>query len=266
MNEVNYKYLTEQLKNTGFEDVLNKELANRMSQGAVEFQLTHNKTFGKDNITATLHFKKGNNSDMYFFNRYQLQLMNNTSDVKAGQMFYINKGSSITLKEGYNLLEGRAIHKMLTDQKGEKYGAWLQLDFKNVAQTGNYEFKKLHDKYGFDLEATLAKYPIKDLQNAESKKELIRSLERGNLQSATFQMGGKEEKLFITANPEYKTLTAYNKTGQRASLTEMFQKEEQTKKQEQQVVQTTKQTEKKEKSVKQKEDKPVQKKSRKQKV
>ncbi len=263
MNEVNYKYLTEQLKNTGFEDVLNKELANRMSQGAVEFQLMHNKTFGKDNITATLHFKKGNNSDMYFFNRYQLQLMDNKFDIKARQMF--QKGSSITLKEGYNLLAGRAIHKTLTNKNGEKYNAWQQLDFKNVTQTGDYEFKQFHEKYGFDLEATLAKYPIKDLQNAESKKELIRSLERGNLQSATFQMGGKEEKLFIAANPEYKTLTAYNKTGQRASLTEMFQKE-QTKKQEHQVVQTAKQTEKKEKSVKQKEDKPVQKKSRKQKV
>lgn len=264
MNEVNYKYLTEQLKNTGFGDVLNKELANRMSQGAVEFQLTHNKTFGKDNITATLHFKKGNHSDMYFFNRYQLQLMNNTSDVKAGQMFYINKGSSITLKEGYNLLEGRAVHKMLTDQKGEKYGAWLQLDFKNVAQTGNYEFKKLHDKYGFDLQATLAKYPIKDLQNAESKRELIRSLERGNLQSATFQFDGKEEKLFITANPEYMTLTSYNKTGQRASLPELFQKEEQTKKQK--VKPEQKQVEKATRGMKKKDEKPAQKRSRKQKI
>ncbi len=264
MNEVNYKYLTEQLKNTGFGDTLNLELANKISQGALEFQLAHNKTFGKDNVVANLHFKKGKDSDMYFFNRFELKLMTNKPDIKARQMFYINKGSSITFKEGYNLLDGRAIHKTLTDQKGEKYSAWLQLDFKNVAQTGNYEFKKFHDKYGFDLNETLAKYPVKDLNDERSKQELIRSLERGNLQSATFEMGGREEKLFIAANPEYKTLTAYNPSGQKVSLREMFQKEKEVDKQEIKTEQKEKVAETK--VIKQKEEKPAQKRKRKQKV
>ena len=266
MNEVNYKYLSEQLKNTGFGDTLNTELANKMSQGAPEFQLALKKTFGKDELSATLHFKQGKGSDMYFFNRYEMELLNDKQDVKARQMFYINKGSSITVKEGYNLLEGRAVHKTLTNQQNEKYGAWLQLDFKNVSQTGNYEFRKLHDKYGFDLEATLAKYPIKDLKNEESKKELIRSLQRGNLQLATFEMGGREEKLFIAANPEYKTLTAYNTSGQRVALRDLFLKEEQVSKQEQKPEVKEKIEQKKEKSSKQKEDKPVAKRSRKQKA
>lgn len=266
MNEVNYKYLTEQLKNTGFADALNTELANKMSQGAAEFQLGFRKTFGKDEVTSTLYFKKGKDADMYFFNKYELELSNNKRDIKARQLFYINKGSSVTLKEGYNLLEGRAVHKTLTNQQNEKYGAWLQLDFKTISQTGNYEYKKLHDKYGFDLEATLSKYPIKDLKNEESKKDLIRSLERGNLQSATFDMGGKEEKLFIAANPEYKTLTAYSMAGQKVSLRELFQKEQQSSKQEQKPDVKEKVTQKKKKEEKPKEEKPAVKRSRKQKV
>src|SRR3954469_21475594 len=111
MNEKNYEYLKEQLKMTGFGETFNAELANRMSQGTPEVQLAQKKTFGKDDVIATLHFKKGNDSDMYFFNRFDLQLLNDKQDMKARQTFYINKGSSITLKEGYNLLEGRAVHK-----------------------------------------------------------------------------------------------------------------------------------------------------------
>ena len=192
--------------------------------------------------------------------------MNDKQEVAAKQMFYINKGSSITLKEGYNLLAGRAVHKTLTSKENEKYSAWVQLDFKKTAQNGNYGMKQFHQNYGYDLEKVLAKYPIKELGDEQSKKQLLSSLERGNLQSAVFQIAGKEEKLFISANPEYKTLTAYNTAGQKISLRDLFQKEEQTSKQEQKPAQNAKLEEKVKTGVKQNKEKPASKKSRKQKA
>ena len=266
MKEVNYEYLKEQLKNTGFGDTLNTELANKIKDAKPEFQLSQSKAFGKDTAVATLHFKKGNDSDMYFFNRFQLQLKNDKQEVNATQIFYINKGSSITFKEGYNLLAGRAVHKTLTSKENEKYGAWVQLDFKNTAANGNYEMKQFHQNYGYDLEKVLSKYPVKELGEEQSKKQLISSIERGNIQAATFQIGDKEERLFITANPEYKTLTVYNTSGQKVSLREMFQKEEQTSKQEQKPAQNAKQDTQIAKTEKQKTEKPAPKKSRKQKA
>lgn len=259
MNEKNYEYLKEQLKNTGFGETFNADLANKISQGAPEFQLAQKKTFGKDDVIATLHFKRGNDSDMYFFNRYDLQLLNDKQELTARQMFYINKGSSITLKEGYNLLEGRAIHKTLTNKQDEKYGAWLQLDFKSTTQNGNYEIKQYHQNFGYNLEKVLAKYPIKELADEQSKQQLIKSLERGNLQSAAFEIAGKEEKLFITPNVAFKTLSAYNHAGQRVSLKDMSQNQEQSVKQEQKPEQTQKET----KAMKQEGDKAL-KKSKKQ--
>ncbi len=266
MNEVNYEYLKEQLKNTGFGDTLHTELANKIKGATPEFQLSLNKVFGKDTVTATLDFKKGADSDMYFFNRYQLSLVNDKQEVGAKQMFYINKGSSITLKEGYNLLAGRAVHKTLTSKENEKYGAWVQLDFKNTTQNGNYEMKQFHQNYGYDLEKMLAQYPIKELADEQSKKQLLSSLERGNLQAAVFGVAGKQEKLFISANPEYKTLTAYNTAGQKVSLRDLVQKEEQSSKQEQKPVQKAGQEEKVKMDEKQTTEKPVAKKSRKQKM
>lgn len=266
MNEVNYNYLKEQLKNTGFGDTLNTELGNKIKEAPAEFQLSQIKDFGRDQVMATLHFKKGADSDMFFFNRYQLQLTSNKQERSAQQIFYINKGSSITLKEGYNLLAGRAVHKTLTAKEGEKYSAWIQLDFKSTTANGNYDMKQFHQNYGYDLEKTLAKYPIKELADEQTKKQLISSLERGNLQASTFQIAGKDERLFITANPEYKTLTAYNTANQKASLRDLFQKEDQTKRQEQNPEKNVKPENKVDKEMKQKKEKPASKKSRKQKM
>jgi hypothetical protein len=132
------------------------------------------------------------------------------------------------------LLDGRAVHKTLTNKEGEKYQAWLQLDFKNNTQSGNYQLKQYHHNYGFDLEKTLSKYPIQELQNEEFKKGLIRSLERGNLQSATFLINGKEEKIFLTPNVAFKALTAFDTSMKKIKLTDVLenQKQQQSNKQE----------------------------------
>ena len=66
-------------------------------------------------------------------------------------------------------------------------------DFKNVLNNGNYELKQYHSNYGFELENVLAKYSIKELMNDQYKQSLIESLQRGNLQKATFvDQNGKE--------------------------------------------------------------------------
>ncbi len=117
MNEKNYEYLKKQLMMTGFSEALNAELANRMSQGTAEFQLSQKNNYGKDTAIYTLYFKKGEGSDMYFFNRYELQLLNDKVQNTTLQTFYINKGSSVTMKEGYNLLDGRAVYKTLTSKQ-----------------------------------------------------------------------------------------------------------------------------------------------------
>ena len=101
MNEKNYDYLSNQLKYSGFGDELNEKLKEKINLGQPEFQLFHSKNFGKDETVATLLFKKPENSDMYFFNRYSLMLKSPKMEVPVKQTFYINnKEDNITLKEG----------------------------------------------------------------------------------------------------------------------------------------------------------------------
>ena len=211
MNEKNYDYLSNQLKYSGFGDELNEKLKEKINLGQPEFQLFQSKNFGKDETVATLLFKKPENSDMYFFNRYSLMLKSPKMEAPVKQTFYINnKEDNITLKEGYNLLSGRAVHKELTSKEGEKQNAWVQMNFKETDAAGNFKLKSFYDNYGFDLQKELAKHPIKELKNEEDQKQLLASLQRGNRQSVTIATGGNESKVFIEAAPQFKSLNFYD--------------------------------------------------------
>jgi hypothetical protein len=81
--------------------------------------------------------------------------------------------------------------------------------------------KQFSSGYGYELDKVLDKFPIKELADAEQKEKMMKSLEKGNTTSVTFQKEGKEEKMFIEANPQFKTLTVYD-----ASMKKQFQENE----------------------------------------
>lgn len=124
--------------------------------------------------------------------------------------FYVAKSGSITMKEAQNLMIGRAVNKDMFTKEGQPYNGWLQFDFNQNDDKGNYKLKLYHANYGYDLQETLLKYTIKELGNETMKEELLRSLRKGNLQSATFLKDGKEIKCFIQANPQFKTIDMYD--------------------------------------------------------
>ena len=231
MNEKNLEYLNTQLKFTGFGENNADKLKEKMQQGKAEFMLHHEADFGKDSTVATLHFKKSDESDLYFYNRYSLMLKSLQHPDPIKQTFYVsNREDNISLKEAYNLMSGRAVYKEMTPKEGEKYHAWLQLDFKTTDKNGNFEVRKFHQNYGFDLEANLAKHPIKELLVEADKTRLMESLQRGNRQLVTLGSGDKEQKIFLEAAPQFKSLNMYNSSMKRMNVQDLNQKESEGKK------------------------------------
>ncbi|MFN8271930.1 MAG: hypothetical protein U0U33_16810 [Chitinophagaceae bacterium] len=210
MNDKNLEYLKDNIKYLGFGEKLYAELENNMKHGKPEFQLKIETEFNKDKIGAELHFKKSDTNDMYFFNRYDATLEKANKE-QLSQTIYLNKGQGITMKETYNLLNGRAVNTDLINKAGEKYNAWIQLDLEKKNEQGNYETKQFHQNYGYDIVVSLQKYPIKELLEEKEKERLIASLQRGNLQVVIFQLNGSDQKMFIEANPQFKTLNIYDK-------------------------------------------------------
>ncbi len=217
MNEKNYDYLKDQIKFTGFGEGLENELRDKMQKQTPDFQIAYKAKFGNDELNAVLHFKKSDETDMYFFNRYQVSLKPEQSSETMEQTFYINKGNNVTLKEAFNLMNGRAVNKDLTNKEGDVYNTWLQMDFKQTDNNGNYKMKHFHQNYGYDLDSVLAKHPITELLNEKDKTRLVESLQKGNRQSVTIVQGNSEKKQFIEANPQFKTINFYDGNMQRIS-------------------------------------------------
>lgn len=220
MNQKNFEFLRDQIKFNGFGETLENVLKENLQKGKTEFKIMHEVSFGKDLLSLDLNFKKSDQSDMYFFNSYKLGLHKDNSKETLEQTFYINKDSNITVKEAYNLLEGRAVNKDLKNKEGEVYNAWLKMDFKEADSSGNFKINHYHQNYGYDLEANLAKHPIKELENPKFKEDLINSLKKGNIQSVTFLVDGVEKKQFIEANPQFKTINVYDGSMQRINSRE----------------------------------------------
>lgn len=215
MNVKNLEFLKESLKYLGFGDKMNTDLENKIKEQPKEFNLTLTGEFKipelvNDRVDYKLDFKKSDQTDMYFLNRYQATLRNDDPAQEKTQTFYVTKNSGITAKEAYNLLSGRAVNKDLNNKEGQPYNAWLQLDFQEKDKNDNYKVKQYHQGYGYDLDMVMSKYPIKEQLNPEEKTKLIKSLEKGNLTQVTFAREGGEDKMFVSANPQYKTLDLYN--------------------------------------------------------
>jgi hypothetical protein len=210
MNAKNLEFLKEGIKYLGFGEGLNNKLTEEIGSGKNDFQLRTENQYGKDKVNYVLDFSKSDKSDMYFFNKYTAALPGEKPDQDKSQTFFIKKNSGVTAKEAYNLLNGRSVNKDLTNQEGEKYNAWLQIDWNQKDNNGNHKFKMIHEAYGFNLEKVLEKYPIKELNDQTSKDRLMQSLERGNVHQVSFVKGDKEEKMFIEANPQFKTLNVFD--------------------------------------------------------
>jgi hypothetical protein len=222
MNEKNLTYLKNNLKYMGFGEKLNSDLENAVKEGKPEFQLKLNEKMFQGNMELNLHFKQSPSSDMYFFNSYDARLTKDNGH-DMGQSFYLNNGKGVTYKEAYNLLDGRSVLKDLTNKEGQKYSAWIKLDFSKNATRNNFETRQFHaEKYGFNLASELGKLDIVKLPE-EKEKQLMQSLQKGNRQAVNFMKEGKETPMFIEANPQFKAINVYDTAGRQLSK---FEKEQ----------------------------------------
>ncbi|QJD96104.1 hypothetical protein HH214_09565 [Mucilaginibacter robiniae] len=228
MNEKNYDYLKNQVKFMGFGEGLDNELKEMIQSQQASFKIEHETTFNQSEVKSVLNFQKSKESDMYFFNSFELTVKPAGNQEALTQTYYVGKENNLTLKERYNMLEGRAVfkefNKLEQTGEGEKvrfratdetYQAWTQLNFKQTDENGNFLQRKV---FGFDLEKTLANYPVKELDDAYDRARLVASLEKGNQQKATLVTDGKEQTVSLEASPLDKSLKFYDSHMQRLEV------------------------------------------------
>ncbi len=209
MNHRNFEFLKDTLKFMGFKEQLNIALENQLKLNYSVIQLYYSSEINKKKLDATLNLKKSDIADIYFFNNYHAFLKLGNGEIRD-QIFYLNKGKGVTVKEAYNLLDGRAVYKKLSTKIGNWNKAWIQLDFTKKDKNNNYEINKYYENYGYDLKKVVSSYSILEIDNNEKLCRLLQSLEKGNIQQVSMIIDGMITNLFIEANPRYKTINLYD--------------------------------------------------------
>lgn len=223
MNMKNLEYLKDQLKYTGFGEGHESQLKEKIGKELPEFQMNYRTEFGKDVVTATLDFTKSKNSDMYFFNQYQVEFKPEGLDKLLSQTYRMAKVNNTTLKEAYNLLSGRSVFKEMTkmEKVGEgedvkfvptdqKYHSWTKLNFKESDKFGNFKKMPFHENYGFQHKELLASMPLV-IDNDKTLPKAIQSLEKGNVTSVKIVENGETVERNLVADPEFKRIDVYDK-------------------------------------------------------
>jgi hypothetical protein len=207
MNEQNFEYLQNTIKFLGFGEQLSEALKEKMQSGETEFSLHFKAGYENKDFEASLQFKKSSLSENYFLNGYDAKLKNEIG--LRAHAFRLDKGKGVTMKEAYNLLDGRSVYKELTNREGQSYNAWIKLDFDSDKVNERYKLKQYHDNYGFDVAKTLKNYPqIKETQSQEEFTKLVRSLYKGNEQTVGLVNGEETRSIKISADPQVRTIAS----------------------------------------------------------
>lgn len=200
-------FLNNALKYLGFgvNTQLNRDLEEHIALAEPSFELQTEVSYdGVTRLCAQLFFSRSKNKlyDYYFFNRYKALLYDPATPEKiAERMFYIEESRlGVTLKQAYNLLQGRYVQRKVVDQNGEIYLRWLYLE-PNLEDRDGYAFLR-QIKQQFDLDKALDIYPIQGLNSQEIRERICNSLRRGNLHPVTISLeSGKSQDLLLYANP-----------------------------------------------------------------
>lgn len=145
----------------------------------------------------------------------------------VSQTFFVERGKGFTSAQAVNLIQGRAVYRDdLLKLGGEPYRAWIKLDMDSQKDRyQNFQTLQYHvPTFGFDLEKTLDKFNIKELNDEKKRDQLIRSVEQGNRPLVTVIKDDKESNLYIEVQPRYSQLNFFREDG-KPEKREQFLKE-----------------------------------------
>lgn len=156
----------------------------------------------EDTLTYGIWFKHYERQQHYYPYAYRAVL----NEQDRSRMFPIVQDAAFTLKDAFNLLQGRSVHKMVIDQRDRKLKPiWYQLDLSKTDVHGNYPLNQFLNST-FNLGNHLDRHGILEMKNPEQRINLILSLYQGNAEAVTMQALGQREPVYVSADPVRNTV------------------------------------------------------------
>ncbi|WP_281631648.1 hypothetical protein [Flavobacterium luteolum] len=209
--ELNKKNLEDQLTKSGFHEAYGKVLEHMQEQQLnfsvpVSYHISEN-----ERLEYSLQFVK-DAQGAYQFDGFRSILHTDSSPSGRSAHYFKNeKSESFNASEAYEMLAGRAVLKS---------GTWKQFNFCDRDLNDNYRIHEFPEAYGYNVSSALRAVPLKN-DDYETFESLADSLKKGRREEAVLLIQGREMKVFLEANPRFKTLTFYNDRMQKLSLAEI---------------------------------------------
>lgn len=223
MNVENANFLKNQTRFMGHGEIHYANIDENMRAGMKQFTSTGEHEFyqGNRKLTTTLNINQRNPNELHFWNSYDATLKNPQGE-ETKQRFFINQISienpethkierktvGFTTKEACNLLDkdhkgnSRAVFKEYYTRDGQPYMGWKKLDLNApLDKNGNHPVISYSE---FDLKKVVASHNVR-----ENLDEVVKSLEKGNLQAVTTAEGARQ---YFAADPANKDVIKYDKS------------------------------------------------------
>ncbi|PLK44998.1 hypothetical protein [Emticicia sp. TH156] len=205
--EQNSRSLQVQLQQVGFTIVPSK-LDELLKQGQNQFTIPISYYINEnERMDHILSFSK-DQIGIFQFTGFQTKLYDETQPASRKQHYFELK-EGIHVNCAYHLLKGRAI---------QKEDRWIQIDFNDKDAKGSYRMKEFHSSFGYDLQKVLQDLPIKELQERDTTYQLLDRLKQGSREAVSFLRNGKEQRYYIEANPQFKSVNIYDSHSRKITL------------------------------------------------
>lgn len=229
----NLKSMEESFLYTGMKNISRNELINNMSEGNPEFSLEFKQLYPDGSAAVKANCKLSDKQN-YYPKDYEITVSQEGKQdytrvyefkrpvqVKVkladGEEKDTLVNSTVTLKEAYNQMCGRAINKDYVfvnhsdASKNRKYNNWEIIDFTKKDDEGNHPTVKINKFSVEQLKKELKAHPLLENKSEKSFNELVDSLRRGNIQLVNYiKVDGEIEKLYFKANPDKEMINKYD--------------------------------------------------------
>lgn len=212
----NIKLIREEFGYLGFRGIPEKAIADNIRIDPDKFQLEGEMQFLqyglKQDMCYEIFLKKYERQNLYRPYMYQATLKDKPHKT---MLFRISNDECLTIRDAFNLLNGRSVQKLVLDWSNRKmHSAWFQLDFGARDVHGNFKLERLPlSNLDYVVSASLDKYPIVEMKYPEERTKLIFSLLRGNVEPVTLLIGDKKVKTFVEATPKNKDVRICTEPG-----------------------------------------------------
>ncbi|EJG03143.1 hypothetical protein [Flavobacterium sp. F52] len=209
-HEINFNSINEKVQRIGFPD-LSEKIKNLIDKEQENFSVPLSYYINeKEKINHTLCFSK-NTEGHFELDGFKSSLQNNSAPEDSREYYFKNGlENNFKLNQVYNLLSGRSV---------EHNQSWFQLDFNDKDASGNYHLKEFRNEYAYDLEKTLKAFPLKEISSQYEIEKLKNTLRQGDRASAVLIKNGRENQVYIEANPQFKSLNIFNHEFRKVQIT-----------------------------------------------